>query len=90
MVCDRRELKAVDYPELFDVLGYVYGRNGSDTFKIPDYGGYFLRGAPVSDAKVKNDPEAECREFKKDGASKEAGSIQTDAIQNTHINLEQW
>ncbi|HBE18940.1 MAG TPA: hypothetical protein DEG17_00510 [Cyanobacteria bacterium UBA11149] len=43
MVCDGRSFKISEYPELFAVLGYLYGGEDSE-FKIPDYRGLFLRG----------------------------------------------
>lgn len=43
MACDGRTLAPADYPELFVVLGYQYGGDGN-SFRIPDYRGYFLRG----------------------------------------------
>src|SRR5688572_22131276 len=44
MLCDGRKLGTADYPELFAVLGYLYGKAGNgDQFLIPDYRGLFLR-----------------------------------------------
>jgi microcystin-dependent protein len=58
MVCDGRELKCSDYPELFMMIGLLYSQQGDRympgqegqvqndmnvTFRIPDYRGYFLR-----------------------------------------------
>ena len=43
LVCDGRELSKQAYPELFDILGVRYGGRG-DSFRLPDYGGLFLRG----------------------------------------------
>jgi microcystin-dependent protein len=80
-VCDGRELKVMDYQELFDVLGYVYGGNGTSTFKIPDYRGYFLRGVTGS---TQNDPDVNERrppDGGSGGTNNEAGSIQDHALQ---------
>lgn len=44
MFCDGRTLPVVQYPELFRVIGTIYGSSGNDTFNIPDYRGQFLRG----------------------------------------------
>lgn len=44
MVCDGRELKAEDYPELYMALGNLYGGEAGRTFNIPDLRGQFLRG----------------------------------------------
>ncbi len=43
LVCDGRMLAVASYPELFAVLGHLYG--GVDgQFQLPDYRGRFLRG----------------------------------------------
>ena len=36
MICDGSTLNKADYPELFDVIGTVYGGDGVTTFKLPD------------------------------------------------------
>ena len=42
--CDGSELSREAYPELFEVIGTIYGEgDGSTTFNIPDYRGAFLR-----------------------------------------------
>jgi microcystin-dependent protein len=46
MLCDGRTLQRADYPELFDVLGYLYGGSG-ETFSLPDYRGAFFRGTDL-------------------------------------------
>lgn len=45
MLCDGRSLACSQYPELFAVLGYVYG-GADDCFNIPDYRGCLLGGGP--------------------------------------------
>lgn len=88
--CDGRLLKMEEYPELFEVLGYVYGGK-EETFNIPDYGGYFLRGVPLSDASNGKDPDMKNRTLPSGGiggAPEEAGSIQDDAIQSHEHNLD--
>lgn len=81
MVCDGRTLPCVDYPELFAVLGYVYG-GADDNFNIPDYRGYFLRGIGAG---TRNDPDIDQRSQPPggQGASDGVGSIQPFAVQ-TH------
>jgi|JI8StandDraft_1071087.scaffolds.fasta_scaffold05444_1 rhizosphere induced protein len=78
MVCDGRACKISEYPELFAVLGYLYGKE-NDKFKIPDYRGLFLRGV---DGGAKNDPEASSRELPDGTGTKgdEVGSRQEDAL----------
>lgn len=53
MFCNGRSLSSYDYPELFAVLGYVYGGSGG-RFLLPDYRGYFLRGIGAG---TQNDPD---------------------------------
>lgn len=79
MYCDGRSLKSVDYPELFAVLGYVYGGAGAQ-FNIPDYRGYFLRGVGTG---TQNDPDISARTAPPggQGASDGVGSIQPCALQ---------
>lgn len=46
LVCDGKEYKKSEYPELAHVLNYKYGQRfiGTDLyFNVPDYRGYFLR-----------------------------------------------
>lgn len=44
--CDGRSLPKLGYPDLWAVLGETYGPGSTqDTFRIPDFRGYFLRGA---------------------------------------------
>lgn len=82
MLCDGRSLNTKCYPELFCVLGYLYGRNG-DEFRIPDYRGLFLRGV---DAGSGMDPDASRRIAPTgEGVSSGVGSLQCDSVQvHTH------
>lgn len=41
--CDGRSLSTGTYPDLFNVIGYMYGGGGT-AFNIPDYRALFLRG----------------------------------------------
>ena len=96
MVCDGRLLYCRAYPELFQAIGFLYSLEGEPTtvtdslpadqkFRIPDYRGYFLRGAAGNS---KNDPDvdkrklANSKETFKDNINK-IGSFQDDALQ-TH------
>ena len=36
MICDGSTLNKADYPELFDIIGTVYGGDGVTTFKLPN------------------------------------------------------
>ena len=87
MLCDGRFLGATIYPELFAILGFLYGEGtGSDgpTFGIPDYRGLFLRGV---DAGSGMDPDASQRRSPdgSGGQNSGVGSLQCDAFQeHTH------
>jgi microcystin-dependent protein len=85
MLCDGRALSASAYPELFAVLGYLYGGQG-EQFRIPDYRGLFLRG---TDAGSGMDPDAAQR-ITATGQNTDAGvgSFQCDALQ-THTHAYQ-
>lgn len=46
LACDGSEVSRVTYKELFEVFGETYGAgDGETTFNLPDFRGYFLRGA---------------------------------------------
>nr|WP_256489698.1 tail fiber protein [Pleionea sp. CnH1-48] len=82
MLCDGRALSPHSYPELFAVLGYLYGRKDDD-FLIPDYRGLFLRGV---DAGSGMDPDAAKRMAPTgEGVAEGIGSYQCDALEShTH------
>lgn len=48
LLCDGSEVRTSDYPELFSVIGYIYGDSatliGLGTFKLPDMRGRFPLG----------------------------------------------
>jgi len=82
MYCDGRTLPTYDYPELFAVLGYVYGGSGNQ-FLIPDYRGYFLRGIGTG---TNNDPDIGARNAADgQGQGSGVGSTQSFAMQ-THAH----
>jgi microcystin-dependent protein len=84
MLCDGRVLGISDYPELYAVLGSLYGEgtaaNGVAGFVIPDYRGLFLRG---NDAGAGIDPDTGGR-LNPTGLGKAnvVGSLQCDALQD--------
>jgi microcystin-dependent protein len=82
MLCDGRKLSTQFYPELFSILGHLYGPpNGGEQFQIPDYRGLFLRGF---DAGAGMDPQAAFRQAANaSGTANTVGSFQCDAFQ-TH------
>ncbi len=78
MLCDGRACEVSKYPELFAVLGYLYGgENGQ--FNIPNYRGLFLRGV---DGNTGRDPDASKRTPSKNGTKEGVGSQQEDALQS--------
>lgn len=86
MLCDGRSLNAQIYPELYAVLGSLYGKQGSGAqleYIIPDYRGLFLRGL---DAGAGMDPDADTRQDPTgNNDANVVGSIQCDALQDhTH------
>ncbi len=88
MVCDGSTLDVSQYPELFSALGFQYGGDGSSTFKIPDYRGYFLR---MLDMGSGNDPDVSMRELPPGGSGTklQVGSTQVDAVQtHEHIYMQ--
>ena len=66
LICDGGLLSINLFPELYSVIGTVFGGNGENNFAIPDLRGRFIRGW---NAEGENDPE---RTF---------GSIQEDTMQ---------
>ncbi|EJC64811.1 phage tail collar family protein [Rhizobium leguminosarum bv. viciae WSM1455] len=82
ILCDGRYLKAAAYPELYAVLGGLYGERNSTAdleFRIPDYRGLFLRGF---DAGAGMDPDAKRRlDPTGNNVANVVGSLQCDALQ---------
>jgi rhizosphere induced protein len=78
MVCDGRSLNASMYPELFAVLGYLYGGSGN-SFNLPDLRGMFLRGVSNTDAAL------EQRVAAPNGIANGVGSTQASAMQQ-HVH----
>lgn len=92
MLCDGRYLGAAAYPELYAVIGTIYGSraSGPDTqFAIPDYRGLFLRGF---DAGSGLDPDAASRTAPSGGqVDNIVGSLQCDSLETHthHYNIAQ-
>lgn len=84
MLADGRYLDTAAYPELFAVIGFLYGQQSGGSgilrFRLPDYRGLFLRGA---DAGSGMDPDAAQRmnPLGSGGADSGVGSLQCDAFQ---------
>jgi microcystin-dependent protein len=77
LACDGAAVSRTTYAGLFGVIGIMYGAgNGTTTFNLPDYRGYFLRGW---DNGAGNDPDAASRTNRGDGITGDnIGTKQTD------------
>ena len=59
IACNGSEFKVSDYPDLFGIIGYLYGGDkDKGVFKVPDYRGCFLRGTSYES---KIDPDKDLR-----------------------------
>lgn len=69
------------YTKLYNAIGTIYGPgDGSTTFALPDYRGYFLRGVNGGST---NDPDAALRMDRGDGTTGDnVGTKQNGAIQS--------
>jgi hypothetical protein len=76
--CNGASLLRASYPELFAVIGTIYGTADGTHFNVPDFRGYFLRGW---DHAAAVDPDAATRT-----ASDTAGATMT---AGDHIGTEQ-
>jgi len=76
MLCDGRALSRKKFDALFKVIGTLHGAgDGVDTFNLPDYRGFFLRGVSGT---TNNDPDKDARQASHAGGStgNEVGSQQ--------------
>jgi microcystin-dependent protein len=81
--CDGSIVAKDEYPDLFEAIGTLHGTGDSDgQFRLPDYGGRFLRG--VARAEDGRDSEAEQRLAAAPGGAtgRNVGSVQDDAIRS--------
>jgi microcystin-dependent protein len=76
-LCDGRAVPRFQYQSLFFAIGTAHGQgDGSTTFNLPDYRGYFLRGADLG---AGNDPDSAYRTSLGPVPSSDVGSVQGDA-----------
>jgi len=77
--CDGSAVSRSTYANLFAVISTDYGEgNGTTTFNLPDYRGYFLRGY---DDGAENDPAAASRTDRGDGTTGDnIGTVQADEV----------
>lgn len=57
LLCNGAVYNSIDYPNLYTAIANIYGGVAPDTFAVPDYRGYFLRGSGGSTTSV--DPGAD-------------------------------
>ena len=88
LVADGQTVLRATYPDLFALLGVVYGPgDGSTDFVLPDYRGQFLRGL---DAGAGVDPDAAGRTDRGDGVTGDAvGTKQNDNV-GVHNHPFRW
>ncbi|MCP4049721.1 MAG: tail fiber protein [bacterium] len=80
LACDGGEHFNDDYPKLFERLGYTFGGNGVNTFRVPDYSGYFLRGF--------NNMGGPAGSLDVDPDSRNLASAQLDALQGHQHDID--
>ena len=93
LVCDGRTVLVAKYPDLFRVVGFIYGQASPGKFMLPDYRGYFLRGVNLDAQGPDNltrDPNATDRTASGSGGwtGNQVGSVEQDAFQ-AHDHLYQ-
>lgn len=90
LICDGSELDIHSYPDLFNRIGWNYGRTrlgagdtetDFDLFRIPDLRGLFLRGKQYTSNRDQDDRS----QFNNGATDKELGTRQADALQN-HVH----
>jgi len=84
LTCNSQEVDRTTYAALFAVIGTTYGvGDGSTTFNVPDYRGYFLRGMDDGEGV---DPNAASRTDRGDGITGDnVGTKQEDEFEShTH------
>ncbi len=88
LYCDGSAVSRTTYATLFASIGTTYGAgDGSTTFNLPDYRGYFLRGQSNGSG---NDPDAASRTNSGNGtAGDNIGTKQTGQIQS-HTHTQQY
>ena len=86
MICNGKALKIKQYKDLYNAIGWSWGKPNNKKFNLPDLRGRFVRGV---DDGAALDPDASDRESaNKGGNSKGVGSVQDDAVQeHSHYQL---
>lgn len=89
-VCDGSPLRTDQFPDLFNALGYLYGKGDNDDFRLPNFQGYFLRTVDKTagidpDKPKRTSPDPEKKTIKYDGV----GSLQDFKLQDHQHNLKE-
>jgi microcystin-dependent protein len=84
LLCNGDPLSIKQYPALYNALGNRYNlpNDPGDTFRLPDYRGYFLR---MVDDGAGRDPDVGQRVLADGSSSQQVGSIQNFAME-THVH----
>ena len=88
LVCDGAEVSQTTYPDLFAVIGSLWGTAGAGNFKVPDLRGMFLRGRNQMSPALGNatgqwsDPEYASRLPMGTGAAGDVASRQDDQFED--------
>lgn len=84
--CDGGALLIAEYPQLFDAIGFTYGKKDEHNFLLPDYSGYFLRAVDLGG---ELDKERDDRTSTQWGTKGGVGSTQDFALQDHKHYLAQ-
>ncbi|MBF0239812.1 MAG: tail fiber protein [SAR324 cluster bacterium] len=86
LFCDGSAVSRTTYAELYSAIGTTYGiGDGSTTFNLPDYRGYFLRGI---DNSAGSDPDAGSRTNRGDGVTGDnVGTKQASNVQSSSARV---
>ena len=89
LACNGQAVSRTTYAALFAVIGTMYGQgDGSTTFNLPDYRGYFLRGW---DNGAGRDTDAASRTNRGDGTGGDnIGSKQEDAFKSHNHTYQKY
>jgi hypothetical protein len=91
LLCDGTLYDITAYPELFAVIGCIWGSPDPDLFQVPDLRGIFLRGVNRNAADEFSDPDKDSRVSRYPGGNfaNTVGSYQADAFEShthTYVN----
>ena len=83
IICDGSLKEPIDFPKLFNVIGYAWGQDGS-RFRIPDFRGVFPRGVDERSYGQRKDWYNMDRVslYAGGNSGKHVGSYQEDSLQN--------